>query len=793
MLPLSYLVVAAIGQASPAEECVRLENAVLSVDIAERDGAIVSLRNKPAGLELISRLGRERQPWLLLLDGNEFVSAHTSFDVQCRIDHGSQVAELRWTTTYGITVRATLRLADDADRLEIRCEARNLGRRTIIALNYPRLQGIGPLGDGSAADYFLHSALGGALVRNPFSLFSAGSPAPQGRGFLPSRYPNGFGGSPLQMMAYYEEGVGGFYLACEDFRLTDKDLNFYKTAPGQQLAWEIAHFQWDARPGADLALDYPIIVAALTEGTWYEAAERYRDWATQQPWCARGTRKQRVESGDASRWLLEDIGAVSMWAPFDVDIREAVRRTRDVFGAPLLHLPLRWTHQPSVDDARAAGDRLGPFYFPFLALEGGPTYTEHAGDMLVSRTSAVVPKWVAMCPVQPGWRRVAVESAEDLAGLGPQRHHGVWIDSNPTGCSADSLYYDVGPCAGVPTHCWSTEHGHPPGTGRWMTEAYVSLIEETREAVSRVKGAYVPVGTECVGEPYVSCLDSYYARSAGIELTMETMPYTRFLTWIPDGQMAVVPLFEFVYHEYGPVAMQGVYSVYPWSAPEGDDLWTWSEARATLWGQLVVPHLLYPGAEVSAERRAFLHSMTAARTGFANEFLAYGRLQRSPRIDAGTVTIDHGLAEGGWLRKLALPEHPAGAEPLPDHGDWSVGEWIGTMMTIPSTPARTSTLTVPAVLAQAYTFDGRLGVLLVNLHRDRELTVKVPIDTKDYGLPPGRYAVERITAEGRELVARVTSRGEVDVELPPREFVLLEVKRSGRTEAPPSLGACVPD
>ena len=43
-----------------------------------------------------------------------------------------------------------------------------------------------------------------------------------------------------------------------------------------------------------------------------EAAERYRTWATGQRWCRRGTLRERVVSGDACRWLLEEIGAPTL-------------------------------------------------------------------------------------------------------------------------------------------------------------------------------------------------------------------------------------------------------------------------------------------------------------------------------------------------------------------------------------------------------------------------------------------------------------------------------------------------
>ena len=90
--------------------------------------------------------------------------------------------------------------------------------------------------------------------------------------------------------------------------------------------------------GKSLRVDYPIVIAALTKGTWYEAAQRYRDWATRQPWCQRGTLRRRVDASDACRWLLQEIGGVGMWWPFRNDIRADIVRTRRLFGAPLLHL-----------------------------------------------------------------------------------------------------------------------------------------------------------------------------------------------------------------------------------------------------------------------------------------------------------------------------------------------------------------------------------------------------------------------------------------------------------------------
>ena len=175
-----------------------------------------------------------------------------------------------------------------SDELELRCSADNAGDRTILAFRYPALQGIGTLSETGVQDRLLHSTMMGATFADPFHLFRGDAAIPAGKGLVVSRYPNGFHGSSLQLMAYYVEHCGGFSFASRDSNLHDKDLNFYKAADDRSLVCEFAHIQGDARPGNSLVVDYPVVIAALTEGTWYEAAARYRTWAVRQPKSAKG-------------------------------------------------------------------------------------------------------------------------------------------------------------------------------------------------------------------------------------------------------------------------------------------------------------------------------------------------------------------------------------------------------------------------------------------------------------------------------------------------------------------------
>jgi hypothetical protein len=785
-----WLLVLALAPVSTtcANEPIVLENEFLRVEFSATDGSITRLTNKVTSLELISRVPQHAQPWALLLAPFEFVVDFQNFIASAEATGEAQTAQLRWETSQRIVINARARLATGSDQLELRCSAENFGDRTILAFRYPALQGIGTLSPTGAQDRLLHSTLMGAVFTDPFHLFCGGAPTAAGRGLVVSRYPNGFHGSSLQLMAYYVQGRGGFYFASQDSELGDKDLNFYKAADDGSLECEFAHIQSDARAGKSLMVRYPVVIAALTEGTWYEAAERYRAWATDQPWCRRGTRRQRMAAGDGCPWLHEQIGAVGMWWPFRGDIRQDVERTRRFYGAPLLHLELWWSHERSHAAARSDGDRFGPFYFPFLALQGQAEFAANRADAIIPRATPIASDWIAMCPAQPIWRKVVCESAEDQVGTQPLRHHQIWIDENKVGCQADCLYYDIGPCAGVPTHCYAPNHVHAPGAGGDITRAYVSLFGESQQRASQARGTYVPIGTECVSEPFVSCLDLYYPRTAGMSLDMETFPYVRDLTWLPDGLMHIVPLFEFIYHEYGPLAAQGIYPVSPWGVSGAEDFLTWAEARAVLWGGLFVSFPVPESPRPSDQRTRFLRSLVSARTGFARDLLAYGRMQQPPTVDCGTIEIDHGLGENGWLRNVRCGglEAAIGAPLLPPqeatHDDThahavSVEQWAKSVLDVPITAARTRTMEVPSVLCQAYTLDGQcLGILLVNLRADHDEVVQVPVEPSQYGLPEGVYDLHRLSMTDHCRIASDPEQRTIEVTLPPRELILVTAR-----------------
>jgi hypothetical protein len=236
-----------------------------------------------------------------------------------------------------------------------------------------------------------------------------------------------------------------------------------------------------------------------------------------------------------------------------------------------------------------------------------------------------------------------------------------------------------------------------------------------------------------------------------------------------------------------------VHSADPWiSPPESEGINTWAEARAYLWGGLMTIAPLDPSVQVSPERERFLRSLATARTKFAKDYLTYGRMQQPPELQCESIGLDHGLADGGWLRKLRFEnkETAAKAVGLPvdekkrteseatssQANDLSVERWVKEMLALGATPATTTTIDVPAVLCNAYSAaDNRVGVLFVNLNATSSTKVDVPLDRFAAHLSGDTFRLVRRTMDGSTDLKKLDGMNSVAVELPPREVVLLEI------------------
>jgi hypothetical protein len=653
-------------------------------------------------------------------------------------------ALLEWASERGDLIRARIALAQGEPALRFRVELDPAEGSAASVIEYPVLGGIGALGE---TNVLLHSYATGFLFRDPLTLFE-GEGEGTHRGVLHAPYPEGFSGAAMQLMAYYADGLGGFSFTTDDEQGAQKWFDFFK----RDEYLEAAFGHGSAALGGPIAPGYDVVVRGLLDGTWWEPAGHYKDWAVQRPWCARGPVADRPD--DDRRWLREEIGAATFGINAARDRSGWLKSTRDLVGVPLLHVTgPNWArtgqdyqsnlpggiddwfptafHPANLAAIREQGDRIAPFIFDLLF---GRELSDHENGVAALQSipsptlSFDAYEFPFLCP--------ATEFAQNL-----HRDR----DTRLLDEGADALYYDIS-ANNVLKQCLSDAHGHPRGGGTFLVDAYRRLYDDP-PAIR---------GTELVNEVFLDRLDFYQARAEASPAS--SFEADRFRDWVKSGRVEKVPLFAFVYHEYGPVRLDG------WAklSREQGDLFYWIAARVVAWGGLLElnyefsPLELLDGTpepldehyyalpdhryEVDTEKAAFVAELAAARIGWANPYLAYGTMLPPLPIEAGTIELD-------WFHYNCPPEWPA----FEDRGS----------------------LEVAAVVHCAWRRGDRVGVFLVNVD-DTERRVTVPFSS--LRLPRETdHTAWVVDRAGRRLVG--TSNADVEIELPSRRVVLLEVAR----------------
>ncbi len=554
---------------------------------------------------------------------------------------------LRWRLP-DAAVEASVRLLEDG--VAFRASLQNDPEGVCRAVEYPVL---GPLADYGERGFLAHAWATGVLVQNPAAVL----PEQGALRFAP--YPESFSGASMQLMSYYEEGRGGLYLASQDGGCHQKWLNAF-SQDGALCLSHMAGFE-DVRPGAGVSMDYDFVVRFTDGDGWEEPAGMYKAWAVEQAWCRKGPVAGRQ---DVARWLYEDVGYCTFGVNAGSDRTKWLNRYRADIGAHGLHvLGPDWTNRlqdfqggipgamedwlPTRFDAanlaaiRENGDRFAPFEFDFLVgldksrpellrenLMGfpSPTYS-HDGYT-----------FNMLCPCQEYTRTFHRE--RDLQVL---REAGV-----------DAMYYDIS-ANNLIKVCERGDHAHTPGGGHEITRGYQEIYEDTRAALTREAGHDVPLGTEMMCECFLPQLSFYQARAWAQPCSMlETWPLADAMR---SGRARMIPLFDFVYHEYGPVRMDG------WGklVRETGDLFYYNAAKVYQWGGLYEinheysPMELLDGAEndpqehffrfqprgyaYAPERAAYLRAFARARTGLANPYWAYGAMRRAPRVACARIRL----------------------------------------------------------------------------------------------------------------------------------------------------------
>lgn len=734
-------------------------NKRLRLEINEADGAIRGLCDLRKGIHYMED-SAGAVPFRLETDAG-FSAAFTSFTWQRKeAAPGSQAIDLVWQTADGVTVKAEISLAEDAETVEFRCSAGNGSQARLLSLEYPVIPNMPAITKDGIFDYVAHPFATGFSIHNPLQHFEEGG---TGLRFMP--YPESFSGASMQFFTYYGKNKGGLYFAAQDGEGHPKWLNFYKNA-NRLLEASFIHGCQDMGAGKGIAPPYAVQVALLEGSGWHEAADRYKSWAVRQKWCQRGQLAER-SAQDGSRWLHEEMGVATFGINAGSDRTPWLRAYHEHIGTPMFHiLGPDWTNAPQTfykgvpggyDDwfptrfnpdnlsfMKEHGDKFAPFEFDYLYhFEGADGALGQAAAQKFPEEKKSVDKYPFpfLCPAHPYTHDFHVKRDEMLQKT----------------AAVDAIYYDIS-ANNILKICMDDSHGHPVGAGKLIEDAYRRNYADTKAAMSAAAGRYIPMGTEMINETMIDLIDYYQARAGGQPAApLEGWPLRELLK---SGEAELIPMFTYVYHEYGALRLDG------WGklTEEIGSLYFSTVARTYLWGGLYELNYEYSPMEALEgrendpeehyypfDRRGYVFSEARARylalyarlrTGAAKKYWAYGRMLRPLEFESSRIRMD-------WF-------HYNHGKETPEYND--SGE-----------------IHVDTVIHSAWQYrEEAVGLFFANAGVE-ESAVQLELRPETFGksIVQGRL----YTMEGVEEVMSITrtASGEAAFALPPRSVVMLEL------------------
>lgn len=633
------------------KDMVLIENGIVAIGFSKNNGCIGRLVDLKRNISYVE--DASAKPFRIDRGGKP-EDSFKLFSYQRDKDYKAGEAYLlTWEIDDGIKLKGRIELADGSDEVIFTSELENRSDKGVLAVEYPVIGRIGSIAEN---DYLAHPYATGLLVKNPLKNFVGNM---DGLRYMP--YPESFSGASMQFFTYYARGVGGLYCAAYDSGFHQKWLNFYKNDGKLELS--LMYGYEDIGPGKGLRSDFPFVVKMIGCDDWYEAADIYKQWALKQEWLQKGTLYSRKDN-DKATWLLEDIGLTTFGIDASYDRTKWLKKYHDTIKTPIFHiLGPDWTkevqsydrgipggyddwiptkfNQENLKLIKSQGDRFAPFEFDFLVDPG-------------KSDSANLKKNLIVWPVDPKSHdkytfNMLCPFTEYTQDLHVKRDVQVYKEAK-----VDSMYYDISANNLIKT-CMSADHGHPVGAGKILTDSYRKIYKETRDALTRTAGVYIPLGTEMMNETLIDVLDYYQARSWAQPCSaLETWP---FLNLMKSGEARAIPMFSYVYHEYAPVRLDG------WGklVEEIGGLYYHTVAKTYLWGGLYELNYEYSpmeaidgietrpeehywkfrprGYEFDSERARYITQFAALRTGAGNKYLAYGTMRRPVNLTSEKVRL----------------------------------------------------------------------------------------------------------------------------------------------------------
>jgi len=549
------------------------------------------------------------------------------------------------------TVEATIRAGADG---AVRCglAVRGGGPWAFPQIDYPQFSMPAALGGTPESDAMVLPNGEGCLLPRPSTVGNSRD----------SLYP---GGACLQFGARYDDG-GGLYWAAEDPEGHCKQWRL-RTSVGGPVSMPLRHLRPEVAEG-DSALPYPMVFDAF-DGDWYDAADRYRAWVEQQPWCG----AKLAARADIPAFLKEGSGIIITGiqnangfnpARYGADLERLpaeVAAYREKTGLKhIVFVPYGWENrgtwvginylpaQPSneawvkVGEAlEAQGDRLAFLTSGYWwvvkrqANSNGPAFDDSAQmeaeqGMLTIGADGEVNTWDFYDQPNGGqsWRGLSVRLCHGSAKA-QQTMSDIFVDIAKLGVPLVSFDQEIG--GGQSEPCHATDHGHPPGYGNWM---WTEFREVCQDILKRGKAVEPELGLfmENCSELAVPYMATYWSRQFAE------------IDYGASGARGI-GLFSYLYHDYvtaiGAACVQG-------QGPKGRPdarlrckVLANNLTRGLIPGPFLHDVPLEPGSEWHQQVSAAFFSFSQPYARFP-EYLVLGQTVRPPTLVCETQEVPVG-------------------------------------------------------------------------------------------------------------------------------------------------------
>jgi hypothetical protein len=368
------------------------------------------------------------------------------------------------------------------------------------------------------------------------------------KGTLNQRSPSGF--FPMQLMSF-NYGTNGIYFSSTDGESRAKD--YYVDAEKQELSL-IRYPENMGVAGSDLPGYYRVNFGPF-QGGWLEAAHRYRRWALNQVWTAKGPISQRPDfsekatnigfwvrdtwvwdisgveknTGDPRSWLRDEGDPHEMNLPF--------LYAMETMGVPIAFQWYGWHH--------VFFDNDYPHFLP--PLKG---FKERVAE-LVDAGALIVPYINALSADSKtwDWDKLDPHAIKDQGGglhqhfyrdgagrLTPMcPHQNYWhfrinrvIDSIINVYGTNGIYMDEISCNSHEL-CFNPDHRHPLGGGRYWADGYRRLYRKTLN-IAHQNGKDAVITSESANEIFYDLVTAnlFTGRPTDYEIPMLQVVYSGY-------------------------------------------------------------------------------------------------------------------------------------------------------------------------------------------------------------------------------------------------------------------------